>query len=470
MVIHSSTSGVPRDFVASNGVTSPPSRLTPSRTFRTTRRPDTRVVLGAGLALLSLAALGIGLSQEVPGTQAVLRVTHDVPADAVLQADDISVARVSLPQDVAATTFSSNQVDQVVGQRLVAPLKGGQLLSPTALAQRRTRVASGRIEVTVPSRTIRGLGWAFESQRHRHRLRHTAADWQCGLSAGGGDRAARADRRRRATGLGLERSVGWQRGKQSDYLDHARPRRGRGGARLSRSAHGLPRRGCCRDGGASAMTSPDEFPRASLRGARLLTGLSRAQERRLRSLWLEEWGLRVVARCGSAAQLLDVIGRGEGDVVLVDEDLHRFDSGHRAALWQASTPLVALVREPQDLRWRDVPGLLLPLDAEMPAVLDALERAAHGERASRLHKPSSGAQRSDDPDRGRGGPANPPAGPRALGRAWPRREYAARDLESRRSSGRPRRRCWSTSIRPVRPSAFISTMAIRDEFARLWPT
>ena len=145
------------------------------------------------------------------------------------------------------------------------------------------------------------------------------------------------------------------------------------------------------------MTSPDEFPRASLRGARLLTGLSRAQERRLRSLWLEEWGLRVVARCGSAAQLLDVIGRGEGDVVLVDEDLHRFDSGHGAALWQASTPLVALVREPQDLRWRDVPGLLLPLDAEMPAVLDALERAAHGERASRLHKPSSGAQEATTP-------------------------------------------------------------------------
>jgi MinD-like ATPase involved in chromosome partitioning or flagellar assembly len=145
------------------------------------------------------------------------------------------------------------------------------------------------------------------------------------------------------------------------------------------------------------MTSPDGVPRSLVRGARLLTGLSRAQERRLRSLWLEEWGLCVVARCGSAAQLLDVMQRGEGDVVLVDEDLHRFDSGHRAALWQAGTPLVALVREPQDLRWRDVPGLLLPLDAEMPAVLDALERAAHGERLSRMHKPSSGAQDATTP-------------------------------------------------------------------------
>src|SRR5439155_10748724 len=152
-----------------------------------------------------------------------------------------------------------------------------------------------------------------------------------------------------------------------------------------------------RDGRASAMTSPDDVPRASLRGARLLTGLSRAQERRLRSLWLEEWGLRVVARCGSAAQLLDATRRGEGDVVLVDEDLHRFDSSHRAALWQAGTPLVALVREPQDLRWREVPGLLLPLDAETPAVLDAPERAAHGERASRMHKQSNVAPAATTP-------------------------------------------------------------------------
>src|SRR6266536_1711380 len=158
MVIHSSTSGVPRDFVAGNGATIPPPRLTPSRTFRTPRRPDTRVVLGAGLALLSLAALGIGLSQEVPGTQAVLRVTHDLPADAVVQPVDLSVARVSLPQDVAATTFSSNQVDQAVGQRLTVPLKAGQLLSATQLTQRHTRVDPGRIEVTIPIEPYAGSG------------------------------------------------------------------------------------------------------------------------------------------------------------------------------------------------------------------------------------------------------------------------------------------------------------------------
>src|SRR4030088_501878 len=129
MVIQSSTSGVPRDCVAGNGATSPPPRLTPSRTFRTTRRPDTRVVLGAGLALLSLAALGIGLSQEVPGTQAVLRVTHDLAADAVLQANEGPTPRGSLPQEAAATTFSSHQTDRAEGQRLAVPLKGGQLLS-----------------------------------------------------------------------------------------------------------------------------------------------------------------------------------------------------------------------------------------------------------------------------------------------------------------------------------------------------
>jgi Flp pilus assembly protein CpaB len=115
-------------------------------------------MLGAGLALLSLAALGMGLSQEVPGTQSVLRLVHDLPADAVLQADDLSVARVSLPQDVAATTFTSDQIDRVVGQRLAVPLRGGQLLSPTELAQRHARVGPGRIEVTVPIEAYAGSG------------------------------------------------------------------------------------------------------------------------------------------------------------------------------------------------------------------------------------------------------------------------------------------------------------------------
>src|SRR5579872_7118405 len=128
------------------------------------------------------------------------------------------------------------------------------------------------------------------------------------------------------------------------------------------------------------MTTPEAAPRAIWRSGRLLIGLSRAQERRLRGLWLDDRGLRVVARCESAAELLEQVRRGETDIVLVDEDLHRFDSGHRAALWQLDTPLVALVREPQDARWHDVPGLVLPLDAELPLVLEALARSAGGER------------------------------------------------------------------------------------------
>ena len=116
------------------------------------------------------------------------------------------------------------------------------------------------------------------------------------------------------------------------------------------------------------MTGADSAARGSWRGTRVLVGLSRAQERRLRSLWLEEWGLQVVARCGSASQLLEATLRGEADVALADEDLHRFDSGHRAAVWQAGTPLVALVREIHDPRWQDVPGLVLPLEAELPVV------------------------------------------------------------------------------------------------------
>ena len=119
------------------------------------------------------------------------------------------------------------------------------------------------------------------------------------------------------------------------------------------------------------------------RGKRVLIGLSRAQERRLRGLWLEESDLRVVGRCGSAPELLCALERAEIEVALVDEDLHRFDSGHRAATWQAGTPIVALVREPDDTRWRDVPGTVLPLEVDLPSVLDALGRAATGDREVR---------------------------------------------------------------------------------------
>jgi hypothetical protein len=69
MALRSNTSDVQPDSVDDGAAARPLVRLRPSRTFRPTGRPDARVVLGAGLALLSLAALGIGLSQELPGTQ-----------------------------------------------------------------------------------------------------------------------------------------------------------------------------------------------------------------------------------------------------------------------------------------------------------------------------------------------------------------------------------------------------------------
>jgi MinD-like ATPase involved in chromosome partitioning or flagellar assembly len=108
----------------------------------------------------------------------------------------------------------------------------------------------------------------------------------------------------------------------------------------------------------------------------------------LRDLWLDESGLQVVARCGSAALLLEEMQRGDADIALVDEDLHRFDSSYRVAVWHAGVPVVALVREPQDPRWRDVPGLVVPLHADLPAVLEALRRSSSGERRATTSKPS----------------------------------------------------------------------------------
>ena len=96
-------------------------------------------------------------------------------------------------------------------------------------------------------------------------------------------------------------------------------------------------------------------------------------------------------------------GAARRDVVLVDEDLHRFDSSHRAALWQAGTPLVALVREPQDLRWRVCQGCCC---RSMPRCRPCSTRSTGPHMASEHHESQAeqGAQDGDDQP-GRDGPA-----------------------------------------------------------------
>jgi Flp pilus assembly protein CpaB len=126
------------------------SPLSPARTFRPARRVNGRVALGAGLAVLSVLAMVLGLSLVVPETQTVLQATRDLPAGAVIGPDDVTVVKVRVPETMAASAYSGTMADQVVGRRTALRVAAGQLLAPTEFETPHVSVAPGRVQVTIP--------------------------------------------------------------------------------------------------------------------------------------------------------------------------------------------------------------------------------------------------------------------------------------------------------------------------------
>lgn len=126
------------------------SPLSPVRTFRPARRINGRVALGAGLAVLAVLAMVLGLSLVVPETQTVLQATRDLPAGAVIGPDDVTVVKVRVPDAMASSAYSGTMADQVVGRRTALRIAAGQLLMPTAFETTHVSVAPGRVQVTIP--------------------------------------------------------------------------------------------------------------------------------------------------------------------------------------------------------------------------------------------------------------------------------------------------------------------------------
>ena len=83
------------------------SRFSPGSRFRPTRRLNGRLALASGLALLSVLALLVGLSFVVPDTQTVLQATRDLPAGAIVQADDVMPVKVRVPETMAQIAYDA---------------------------------------------------------------------------------------------------------------------------------------------------------------------------------------------------------------------------------------------------------------------------------------------------------------------------------------------------------------------------
>src|SRR6266568_4867860 len=88
------------------------------RAFRPAQRVNGRVIVAAGLAVLSVLALLVGLSAVVPETQSVLQATRDLPAGTVVQASDMTAVYVRLPDSMAQVAYAGTASDQLIGHRV----------------------------------------------------------------------------------------------------------------------------------------------------------------------------------------------------------------------------------------------------------------------------------------------------------------------------------------------------------------
>ena len=130
-------------------------------------------------------------------------------------------------------------------------------------------------------------------------------------------------------------------------------------------------------GGDVGRVSPRSVP-----SLQLAVGLGDPErERDLLPALVEAGDLVVTERCLSGDQLLECVRRERIDVVLAAEGLHRLTLDGLADLGRARIPLVVLTSEPGNSRWRSVPGLILPLDADPTKVRQALLAAVRGDQS-----------------------------------------------------------------------------------------
>lgn len=123
--------------------------LSPSRTFRPTRRIDPRLWVGGGLGVFAAVGVLVVLNQVVPTQQEVLQVTRDMAVGTMVQAADVTSVRVRIPENMAADALGTSDVDRIVGLRLSTAVHAGHLLSASDIARRAQTVPSGRTHLAI---------------------------------------------------------------------------------------------------------------------------------------------------------------------------------------------------------------------------------------------------------------------------------------------------------------------------------
>jgi MinD-like ATPase involved in chromosome partitioning or flagellar assembly len=123
---------------------------------------------------------------------------------------------------------------------------------------------------------------------------------------------------------------------------------------------------------------------------RLALGLGDQElEQRLRPALDTSDDLVVVAQCLAADQLLEVVESREVDAAIVAWSLHRLTDVVLEQLDRASVPIVLLVPDPHDPRWKTRAGPVLPLDADASTVRQVALAARRGGRVPTRSRPNA---------------------------------------------------------------------------------
>jgi Flp pilus assembly protein CpaB len=116
-------------------------------------RVDTRLVVGLALVLVAVVG-GLRLAAAADDTVAVLAAARDLPANHVLQASDLRVARVRASGGVLDGLVRATDLVDARGRVLLYPLRADGLLTSAGLV---AAPSEGR-EITVPVTPEHALG------------------------------------------------------------------------------------------------------------------------------------------------------------------------------------------------------------------------------------------------------------------------------------------------------------------------